>query len=88
MQNNTYNLDLAEWCGYFPQSQDGSVVAIAGNSQSFINEVVQLYSNKEVWEQRQYKALAYAKENFSPEVVREELDKLLSLPKSEKKIAA
>ena len=68
--------------------QDGSVVSIAENFETFINEVVQLYSNKEVWEQRQYKALAYAREHFSPEVVREELEKLLSLPKSEKKIAA
>ncbi len=34
---------------------------------------------KEVWEQRQYKALAYAREHFSPEVVRKELEKLLSL---------
>jgi glycosyltransferase involved in cell wall biosynthesis len=68
--------------------QDGSVVAIAENSQSFINEIVQLYSNKEVWEQRQYKALAYSREHFSPEVVRNELEKLLSQSKSEKKIAA
>jgi hypothetical protein len=47
-----------------------------------------LYSNKEVWEQRQYKALAYSREHFSPEVVRNELEKLLSQSKSEKKIAA
>lgn len=68
--------------------QDGSVVAIAENFETFINEVVQLYSNKEVWEQRQYKALAYAREHFSPEVVRKELENLFPLPKSEKKIAA
>lgn len=68
--------------------QDGSVVAIAEDSKTFTNEVVHLYSNKEVWEQRQYKALAYAREHFSPEVVRKDLEKLLVLPQSEQKIAA
>lgn len=60
--------------------QDGSVVAIAENFQTFISEVVRLYSNKEEWEQRQQKALAYAREHFSPEILREELQKLLPLP--------
>ena len=68
--------------------EDGSVVAIAENSQTFIHEVVHLYSNQAAWEQRQYKALAYAREHFSPEVVRKELEKLLARPQFEQKIAA
>lgn len=58
--------------------QDGSVVAIADDSQSFVNEVVHLYSNQDTWEHRQIKSLGFAREHFSPMVLRKELAKLIS----------
>ena len=57
--------------------EDGSVVAIAEDSQAFVRQVLSLYNQPREWEERQQAGLQFAQKHFSPEQVRNQLGMLL-----------
>ncbi len=57
--------------------EDGSVVAIAEDSQAFIRQVLSLYNQPQEWGERQNAGLQFAQKHFSPEQVRNQLKILL-----------
>jgi glycosyltransferase involved in cell wall biosynthesis len=57
--------------------KDGNEVTIAGNTSEFVNKIIHLYQNQNLWEKMQQKSIEYIRQTCDPEKMKCDLQKII-----------